>query len=145
MDMPNARQIYADVGIPGYLHLPVSDYNPISMEHIEMGIKFVEAQRRLGRATLVYCGYGDGRTGSFVAAYEALLMIRDNQGLSLAQVERYVRTRNQVTKPKMPEYESSHKIENDMQLHRVLEFAQWQYAKSQKDLYFGFELEDMCV
>eukprot|EP00397_Hematodinium_sp_SG-2012_P061869 GEMP01082633.1.p1 GENE.GEMP01082633.1~~GEMP01082633.1.p1 ORF type:complete len:215 (+),score=29.99 GEMP01082633.1:56-700(+) len=145
VDIPNANKIFADVGIEAYKHLPVSDFEAISLTHIEAGIKYIEEQRRLGRRTLIYCGYGSGRTGTLLAAYEVLLMLRNNLDISLEQVENYVNTRNKMIKRRSSmSYTSTHDIETPAQLRRILEFARMQHAKSKWDPFFEIEREDTC-
>lgn len=47
-----------------YVHLPTVDFTPIKEEHFRAGVEGIDSAK-----SLVYCGYGEGRTGSLVAAW----------------------------------------------------------------------------
>jgi atypical dual specificity phosphatase len=51
------------------LHLPVPDLQPPSPEQLQVALGFIDEQRARGRAVLVHCLVGQGRTGTLLAAY----------------------------------------------------------------------------
>ena len=52
-----------------YLHLPIPDMHPPSMENVRCFIEFVSAREGERRAVAVHCGAGLGRTGTMLACY----------------------------------------------------------------------------
>lgn len=52
-----------------YLHLPVPDLTPPTPEQFDRALTFVDQQRIAGRAVVVHCLMGQGRTGAILAAY----------------------------------------------------------------------------
>lgn len=50
-----------------YLHLPVADFTPPSVEQIDRFMEFQRAAEAEGLATVVHCGAGLGRTGTMLA------------------------------------------------------------------------------
>lgn len=52
-----------------YEHLPTPDHDPPLLETILKSVEFIDKMRREGRAVLVHCAAGQGRSGSIVAAY----------------------------------------------------------------------------
>lgn len=52
-----------------YLHLPVEDFRPPTLEQVEAFVNAVAAARRRGVATVVHCLSGKGRTGTMLACY----------------------------------------------------------------------------
>jgi atypical dual specificity phosphatase len=54
-----------------YLHLPVRDFHPPTIEQAEQFVEFVQNQRSEGKAVVVHCRGGFGRTGTMLACYLA--------------------------------------------------------------------------
>ncbi len=52
-----------------YLHLPVRDMNPPTMDQIKRFLRFVRSCRKEKRAVVVHCLGGAGRTGTLLACY----------------------------------------------------------------------------
>jgi atypical dual specificity phosphatase len=52
-----------------YLHLPVPDFHPPTLQQAEKFIAFAKAQRDEGRQITVHCRGGYGRTGTMLACY----------------------------------------------------------------------------
>jgi atypical dual specificity phosphatase len=55
-------------GLEG-LHLPVPDMTAPTPEQLDRALRFIDRQRAIGRAVLVHCLMGQGRTGTVLAAY----------------------------------------------------------------------------
>jgi atypical dual specificity phosphatase len=52
-----------------YRHLAVEDYGAPTVEDIDELVNFIDNQIRIGKAVLVHCAAGKGRTGTVLAAY----------------------------------------------------------------------------
>ena len=52
-----------------YLHLPVADMTPPNPAQLDDALAFIDRQTGRGRAVLVHCLAGQGRTGTVLAAY----------------------------------------------------------------------------
>src|SRR5215813_3187423 len=67
------------------LHLPVPDLTPPTTGQLIRTLEFIDEQQTLGKAVVVHCRMGQGRTGTVLAAY----LIRG--GASAAEALRTVR------------------------------------------------------
>ena len=67
------------------LHLPVPDMTPPTTGQLLCALAFIDEQHTLGKAVVVHCRMGQGRTGTVLAAY----LIRG--GASAAEALRTVR------------------------------------------------------
>lgn len=79
------KKMLSNAGIQ-FHHYQVMDYQPPSRFQLVSAANLIEATRAAGRATLVYCGYGQGRTGSFVAGWATQKHLAPQANLNLAQV-----------------------------------------------------------
>jgi atypical dual specificity phosphatase len=61
----------AAVGTHGLslLHLPVPDLHPPAPDEFMLALNFIDRQRCLGRAVVVHCLMGQGRSATVLAAY----------------------------------------------------------------------------
>jgi atypical dual specificity phosphatase len=66
-------------------HLPVPDMTPPTTGQLRCALEFIDEQHALGKAVVVHCLMGQGRTGTVLAAY----LIRG--GASAAEALRTVR------------------------------------------------------
>jgi hypothetical protein len=51
-----------------YLHIPIKDFGVPTVDSTKEGVRFIQANN----STIIYCGYGQGRTGTMVTAWEIL-------------------------------------------------------------------------
>lgn len=94
-----------------YLHLPVIDFTPPTLEQIQTFMLFQEAAQAAGVAVAVHCAAGRGRTGALLAcalvrrglpaeeAIERLRALRPHSIETLEQ-EEIVRVYERILRPK---------------------------------------------
>lgn len=70
-----------------FLHLPMADTWALTQEQMQVGSRWVAAERAAGRTVLVHCQHGVGRSVMLIAA---VLM---NEGIPLAQALEQIRAR----------------------------------------------------
>ncbi|MEU4806233.1 hypothetical protein [Actinosynnema sp. NPDC023587] len=64
-------KLLQDSGIR-YEHFPVVDFTAPTREQVVRASTIIQRTGQEGNASLVYCGFGHGRTGTFVTAWEIL-------------------------------------------------------------------------
>lgn len=52
-----------------YLHIPIADMAPPTMEQVHRFIEFIEQAEQEGRPAAAHCDAGQGRTGTMLACY----------------------------------------------------------------------------
>ena len=69
----NLRREFDDrslgVDIPHYLHLPITDDDPPTMEDLQQGVAFIKHEIESGGKVYIHCGAGVGRAPTMAAAY----------------------------------------------------------------------------
>jgi atypical dual specificity phosphatase len=50
-------------------HVPMKDHQPPDLDSMDRSVRFIEGQEQEGKAVLVHCLAGEGRTGCVLAAY----------------------------------------------------------------------------
>lgn len=62
------KALLTDAGIR-YVFLKVEDFQAPTVEQLKQGAEAIDDE---GKVTLVYCGYGQGRTGTMITAWQIL-------------------------------------------------------------------------
>lgn len=83
------------------LYLPVEDLAPVSVSHIEQGVKFIRQHKAAGNRVLVACGAGINRSSAFSAA-----ALKEEEGLSLFEAFKEVKRCHPESMPHQPVWES---------------------------------------
>lgn len=96
-------QLAESVEQPGIvsLYLPVEDMAPISVEHLEKGIRFIREQRQHDHRILVTCGAGINRSTAFCVA-----ALKEAEGLNLLEAYKEVKRKHPEALPHEPVWES---------------------------------------
>jgi protein tyrosine phosphatase (PTP) superfamily phosphohydrolase (DUF442 family) len=81
------------------LHLPTTDMQPASHEHLEQGVKFVRDRTQCGRKVLIHCQHGIGRS-----ALLALCVLVD-AGWAPLDALVHLKNRRETVSPSRSQYE----------------------------------------
>ena len=92
-----------------YLHLPVPDFAPPSTAQVEEFLRFCDEQIREGRAVVVHCRAGMGRTGTMLACYLV------HQGMDSEEAIRLVRARRPGSIETMSQEAAVHALNERLQ------------------------------
>jgi atypical dual specificity phosphatase len=104
------RNLLAAHGLES-LHLPVPDFTPPPPDVIDQFIEHARFQRHEGRAIVVHCGAGIGRTGTMIACYlvdrgmtadEAVQLVRMKRPGSVETAEQEAAVRSFAARRKSP-------------------------------------------
>lgn len=70
------------------LHIPVPDFTPPAPEDIDTFLQHARFQRHEGKAIVVHCGAGIGRTGTMIACYLVGQGMSADQAIALIRKKR---------------------------------------------------------
>jgi atypical dual specificity phosphatase len=70
------------------LHVPIRDFEAPTLEEMERCLAFITEQVRDGRAVVVHCGAGRGRTGTVLAAWLTADGMRAEDAMDLVRARR---------------------------------------------------------
>jgi hypothetical protein len=91
VDQPGIRSLY----------LPVDDGLPLPVDLLRQGVDFVRAEKRRGHIVLIACGAGISRSATFAVA-----ALKEEEGLSLLDAYRVVKSRHPGAMPHFALWES---------------------------------------
>lgn len=77
----HSKKLLGSHGI-AYFHFRIKDYTAASDKELMTVADIIEANRKRG-ATLVHCGFGEGRTGTMVAAWAMLKHMPTQAGVNI--------------------------------------------------------------
>ncbi|WP_194791645.1 protein-tyrosine phosphatase family protein [Pseudomonas sp. UFMG81] len=66
-----------------YLHVPVEDFGVCELKHLKEACELMDQALKAKNSVLVFCGYGQGRTGMMVTAHEIYDNIKNQKKKSL--------------------------------------------------------------
>ena len=90
-DTPLERAFIEEFGFR-YLHLPVADFTPPTVEQIDEFLAFQARAERDEMATMVHCGAGLGRTGTMLACALVSRAIRTDEKMTAESAIDRIRT-----------------------------------------------------
>ena len=83
------------------LYLPVDDGLPLPVDLLRQGVDFVRAEKGCGHTVLIACGAGISRSATFAVA-----VLKEEEGLSLLDAYRAVKSRHPGAMPHFALWES---------------------------------------
>eukprot|EP00397_Hematodinium_sp_SG-2012_P047215 GEMP01053605.1.p1 GENE.GEMP01053605.1~~GEMP01053605.1.p1 ORF type:complete len:293 (+),score=32.59 GEMP01053605.1:53-931(+) len=119
------------------VHMPLDDFVAPTLDQITTAIDLIEHARLNGRDSLIFCGFGDGRSGVITAAYEVFKIQEAYPYLGTDELELFIERRNgmaplgmsaspTVTFERFYSFVNSvddHMIENPVQYDALIEYA----------------------
>ena len=81
------------------LHLPTPDLEPVTHDHLQRGVAFVDEQLSSGRKVLIHCQHGIGRS-----ALLALCVLVD-QGYAPLDALAHAKERREIVSPSRAQYD----------------------------------------
>ena len=70
----------------GFYNFKVKDFTAPADHQLVRAARAIEYYKTQGRATLVYCGFGEGRTGTFIAAWAMLHYLKNKPGANVGSI-----------------------------------------------------------
>ena len=72
-----------------FFNFKIVDFAAPTSEQLNEVADLIEFYRSKGGATSLFCGYGEGRTGTFVAAWAILMYMRQNKVANISELCRF--------------------------------------------------------